>query len=348
MITSTDGQLAATIASRIFEAVGVSAPSARTVAEALLDADRRGIASHGLLLVPMYTARLRAGSVSTHDAAEVIRDSHAVAVLDANHALGQLTADQAMTMAISKAAEFGVGIVTVRHAFHFGGAYRYVEAATRAGCIGIAAANTRPLMPAPGGATRVVGNNPMAIGVPRPSGSPLVLDMAMSEAALGKIRLAAQQERPIPSSWATDPAGRPTTNAEAAIAGMLLPIAGPKGYGLALMLDLLTGALSGGSSGAAVAGLYADTAIPNDCAHTFIAIDPGLFSDATEFGGRVEAVIAQVEASDLAPGTDRIYLPGQREQQHANLPLQIPVEVREALTNTAAEVGACLPDGWDQ
>lgn len=188
----------------IFRACGLSGGAAARVAGSLVDADRRGIPSHGVMLVPMYVERLRSGSVSTEEAAEVVLDAGAVAVLDARHALGQLTGDQAMGLAVEKAKTQGVGAVVVRRAFHFGGAFRYVQAATREGCIGVAAANTRPLMPAPGGAKAVVGNNPLAFGVPRADGEPIVLDMALSEAALGKIRIAAAEGREIPAAWATD------------------------------------------------------------------------------------------------------------------------------------------------
>lgn len=295
-----------------FEAAGLSAQAARTVAEALVDSDMRGIPSHGVMLVPMYLARLQAGSVSRHEEAEVVSELGAVTVLDAHHGLGQLTGDQAMRLAVERSREYGVGVTVVRHAFHFGGAYRYALAAARAGCIGIAAANTRPLMPAPGGAEAVVGNNPLAIAAPASGGAePIVLDMALSEAALGKIRLAAQEGREIPSSWAVDAEGRPTTDPEAAIAGLLLPIGLHKGYGLALMVDVLTGVLAGGGFGRRVNGLYADVAVPNDAAHLFVALDLAAFGSADAFTERVATLAADVTGARRAPGVERVYLPGE-------------------------------------
>jgi LDH2 family malate/lactate/ureidoglycolate dehydrogenase len=302
---------------RVFAALGLPEHAARAVAEGLVDADMRGIPSHGLMLVPMYAERIRAGSVTTATEAEVVTEFGAIAVLDAANALGILTGDQAMALAVERARQYGIGAVAVRHAFHFGGAFRFVMAAAAAGLVGIAAANTRPLMPAPGGAATVVGNNPLAIGVPTGT-EPIVLDMALSEAALGKIRLAAAEGRQIPPTWATDAAGTPTTDPEAAIAGLLLPAAGPKGYGLAFMVDVLTGVLSGGAFGAAVQGLYSDTAVPNDCAHFFCAIDPAAFGGADAFAARVEELAAQVTASPTAPGVERVLLPGQLEaERHA-------------------------------
>lgn len=347
--TAIDAETLVAAAAVIFAGAGVPPTSARTVADSLVEAEARGIASHGLMLVPMYVDRLRAGSVSTAEKAEVLTEFGAVVVLDAHHALGQLTGDQAMELAIGKARTHGVGLVSVRHAFHFGGAFRYVRQATDSGCIGIAAANTRPLMPATGGATRVVGNNPLAIGVPRPGAEAIVLDMAMSEAALGKIRLAEQEGRSIPDSWATDAHGVPTTDPTAAIAGMLLPLAGPKGYGLALMIDVLTGVLSGGAYGDHVKGMYADVTVPNDCAHFFLAIDVAALGDTAAFARGVEDLAAQVSASRLAPGTERVLLPGQREAERAAAArrdgVHVDTSVLEGLRSTAALVGVQLPEG---
>ncbi len=336
----------------LFEGVGVSPSAARTVAGALVESDMRGMPSHGVMLVPMYLARLRAGSVSLWEEAEVVVERGAIAVLDARHALGQLTGDQGMRLAIARSREYGVGVSVVRHAFHFGGAYRYALAAARAGAIGIAAANTRPLMPAPGGAQPVVGNNPVAVAVPAAEGAePIVLDIALSEAALGKIRLAAQQGHEIPSNWATDAQGRPTTDPEAAIAGLLLPIGLHKGYGLALIVDLLTGVLSGGGFGSRVKGLYADVAAPNDAAHLFLALDVAAFGSVEEFHGRVAALAAEVLGAARAPGVDRLYLPGQRSaERHADAADRgVPIEgsTLRSLQTAARDAGLSWSDPRD-
>ena len=295
------------------------------------------------MLVPMYVERLRKGSVSTAVQAEVLLDAGAIAVLDAHHCLGQLSGDQAMAMAVDKAAVHGVGVVTVRHAFHFGAAFRYVRAAAAAGCIGVAAANTRPLMPASGGAVPVVGNNPIAIAVPG-KGEPIVLDMALSEASLGKIRLAEQDDRPIPATWATDRDGVPTTNPADALSGMLQPAAGHKGFGLALMIDVLAGVLSGGSFGSDVKGLYADTAVPNDCSHFFLALSISAFGDPGDFAKRLADLTGQVTGSPRAPGGGRPLLPGQLEAERAAAATDVTVSasVLNGLYETAASLGVEL------
>jgi LDH2 family malate/lactate/ureidoglycolate dehydrogenase len=308
--------------------------------------------SHGVMLVPMYLERLRAGSVSRHEQAEVVSQHGAVTVLDAHHALGQLTGEQGMRLAIERSREHGVGVTVVRHAFHFGGAYRYALIAARAGCIGIAAANTRPLMPAPGGAEAVVGNNPVAVAVPTAGAAdPIVLDIALSEAALGKIRLAAQEGREIPATWAVDAGGRPTTDPQAAIAGLLLPIGLHKGYGLALIVDVLTGVLSGGGFGSRVKGLYADVAAPNDAAHLFLALDVAAFGPLKEFHERVATLAAEVTGAARAPDVERLYLPGERSaERHADAVRRgVPIEpsTLEALAGAARAAGLAWSDPRD-
>ncbi|MCU1442144.1 MAG: Ldh family oxidoreductase [Cryobacterium sp.] len=331
----------------VFRAEGFSDHAALTVAEGLVSADLAGVTSHGAMLVPMYVARIRAGSVSRSEKARVVADSGAVAVLDAEHGLGHLSGLQAMSVAIEKARDYGIGMTTVRHGFHFGRAATYVEMATAQQCIGITMANTRPLMPAVGGAEPVVGNNPIALGTPSSGGS-IVLDMALSEVALGKIRMAEATGRSIPDTWATDAHGVPTTDPRAAIDGMLLPTGGAKGFGLALMVDVLTGVLSGGSSGNDVKGLYADLTVPNDCAHTFVAINIASFGDPSEFQERLGTLTRSVLASKARPGVSHLMLPGERELTMArdNRAAGIAIEqsILDKVLETARLVGADIPD----
>ena len=254
-------QLSALVA-RLFIAAGVPDTAARTVAGALVDADLEGQSSHGVMLVEMYLDRIRKRSVSLKEAGEIVSDNGATVVLDAQHALGHLTGDQAIKIAVERARRFGAGLVAVRHGFHFGTARRFALQAAGEDCIGIVMCNTRPLMPAPGGAERVVGNNPIAIAVPSDGPAPIVLDMATSEAAMGKIRMAEKAGEKIPGTWAVKADGSATTDPAEAIAGMLLPASGPKGFGLAFLIDLLCGVLSGGATGSAVQPLYGNASAP--------------------------------------------------------------------------------------
>jgi LDH2 family malate/lactate/ureidoglycolate dehydrogenase len=294
----------------IFETLGFESEDARKISCALVDADLRGVGSHGVMLVPMYVERLKAGGVSRARELEVLYDAGAAVVADAADGMGQLSSPQAMQLAVERAGRYGVGLVSVRRAHHFGAAARWAMQAASSGCIGIASCNTTPLMPAPGGAEKIVGNNPLAIAVPTKDGRPIVLDMALSEVALGKIRIAAAAGRSIPESWATDTDGVPTSDPEAALLGMLLPAAAHKGFALALLIDVLTGVLSGGGWGDKVRPLYREPDRPNDCAHLFIAISPARLGGEDEFRTRASELVARVRESATAPGHERVYVPG--------------------------------------
>ena len=332
----------------IFTAAGLSTNAAKTVAESLVAAEMRGITSHGALLVPMYVERLLAGSVSPRERAEVVVDAGAIAVLDAHHASDSSAATRPWRSQCRRPSCTGWARSWSAVPSTLAAPSVTSRPPRQAGCIGIAAANTRPLMPAPGGAQAVVGNNPLAVAVPVSGRPPILLDMALSEAALGKIRLAAQEGRDIPPSWATDAAGRTTTDPVEAIAGLLLPAAGHKGYGLALVIDVLTGLLSGGSFGKGVQGLYADTSVPNDCAHFFLAIDVSKFGDREAFLTRAAELTADVLSSAKAPGVDRLLLPGQLEEEryaHAEANgVDLDVSVLLAVGDTAERFGLALPE----
>src|ERR1700716_4243659 len=261
----------------IFTAGGIGVEDAQVVAGDLVAADLEGIASHGVMLLPMYVERIVKGSVSARSAGEVVSDRGGAIVIDAHNALGQLTARQAVRLAVARAKDIGVAVVVVRNGFHFGTAGRFARMIAEHNCIGIVLSSTRPLMPAPGGAEALVGNNPIAIALPSAGVFPVEVDMALSATAMGKIRLAAAAGESIPADWAIDAGGRPTTDPAAAIKGMLLPAAGPKGFGLAVAIDLLCGGLSGGAVGDQVAPLYGDPATPYRCSHLFLAIDPARF-----------------------------------------------------------------------
>jgi LDH2 family malate/lactate/ureidoglycolate dehydrogenase len=334
-------ELSALVA-RLLTAVGIPPHSAQTVAEALVDADLDGQASHGVMLVDMYLDRIRKGSVSTTAEAVTVSDNGAAVVLDARHALGHVTGDQAMRIAVERARNFGVGITAVRHGFHFGTARRFAVQAAAVDCVGIAMCNTRPLMPAPGGAERLVGNNPIAIAVPSDGPIPIVLDMATSEAAMGKIRMAEKAGQAIPDNWAVKSDGSLTTKATEAIAGMLLPAAGPKGFALSFLIDLMCGLLSGGATGPAVQPLYDNAGVPYDCSHLFIAIDVAHFGDPANISRRAADAAERVRNGKRAPGVDRVYAPGEpewRKRQAAAGKVKLSPAVAEMLIRLARELG---------
>lgn len=330
------------LVARLFAAAGIPSHDAHTVAEALVNADLEGQPSHGVMLVEMYLDHIRKGSVSLAAEAVVVSDNGAAVVLDARNALGHVTSDQAMRLAIERARKFGVGITAVRHGFHFGTARRFALQAAAADCVGIAMCNTRTLMPAPGGAERLVGNNPIAIAVPSNGPIPIVLDMATSEAAMGKIRMAERAGQPIPDNWAVKNDGSPTTNATEAIAGMLLPAAGPKGFALSFLIDLMCGLLSGGAIGAAVQPLYDNAGAPYDCSHLFIAIDVAHFGNPTSIGKLAADAGERVRNSKRAPGIDHVYAPGEpewRKRQATAGKVNLTPSIAQMLVRLAKELG---------
>ena len=296
---------------RIFAALGIAQADADIVANDLVLADLEGVGSHGVMLMPMYVERILKGSVSKRSQGDVVSDVRTAIVVDADNALGQLTAHQAVKLATMRAKNAGMAIVAVRNAFHFGTAGRYARLIAEQNCIGIVMSNTRPLMPAPGGAEAITGNNPIAIALPSAGEFPVEVDMAMSATAMGKIRLAAAAGQSIPPDWAMAADGQPTTDPAEAIKGMLAPAAGPKGFGLAFVIDLLCGGLSGGAIGSDVRPLYGDASEPYRCSQTFIAIDIGAFPDGAAFPQRVNEQAQRVSASKRAPGTMRVYAPGE-------------------------------------
>jgi LDH2 family malate/lactate/ureidoglycolate dehydrogenase len=326
----------------IFTALGINSDDAQSVAGDLVAANLEGIPSHGVMLVPLYVDRLLNGSVSKRSVGEVVNDDAGAIVIDAGNALGQLTARQAVRLAVARAREYGLAAVAVRNAFHFGTAGRYARMMAAEGCVGMVMSNTRPLMPPPGGAQALAGNNPIAIALPSAGDFPVEVDMALSASAMGNIRLAAAAGEAIPSGWAVDSEGRPTTNPAEAIKGMLLPAAGPKGFGLAFAIDLLCGGLSDGAIGAEVRPLYGDPKEPYRCAHFFLAVYVGHFLDKAVFAERVCEAALRVSSSKRSPGVDRVYAPGElvwaRKQASGSI-CRIDAPTVRSLAEAAARAG---------
>jgi LDH2 family malate/lactate/ureidoglycolate dehydrogenase len=324
----------------LFERAGLPSASSVEMGRALVDADVAGLPSHGLSQAEMYIRRLRLGSVSAAVEPVMVESREATAVLDARGMFGHLAGDHAMKMAINRSKQFGVGVVAVRNSFHFGVAARYTRQASDSNCIGIAMCNTKPMMPAPGGLEKLVGNNPLSIALPASEGPDFVLDMASSEAALGKIRVYEREGRPIPSTWAVDRDGNPTTDAKTAIEGMLLPSGGAKGFGLSMAINLMSSLLSHGPGGDDVAPLYGDLSKPFLCSLLFVAIDIDHFRPAQEFRADVSAELARVRQSKARDGALRT--PGERSwirRSRANQTVQIPKALADILNRLADEMG---------
>lgn len=322
-------------------ATGVPIGTAELVASALVSADLERKTSHGLLQLPIYLRRLQAGTIDPTAELEVLQNGDAFAVCDAHSMLGHAGATQAMALAIKKARDAGVAIVSVRRATHFGVAGLYVRQAAEQGFIGFAMTNTRPMIAAPGGAEAIVGNNPLAVGIPTQS-APVVFDMAMSASSMGAIRMAAASGVPIEPGLAVDDQGMPTIDPVTAISGMLAPAGGAKGYGLALVVDLLCGLLSGGAMGEEVTSNYAPVDTPAECSSLFIAIDTSVFGDLTAITARAEAYVKTVESSRRAAVAGSAHVPGRRNLEGQTNPenqIFVSRSTIDALRSFASEVG---------
>ncbi len=343
-VTVSAAKLRAFVA-EMFRAAGMSQRAADTMGEALVDADLTSRASHGVLQCEAYLPRLKDGSITTQEQGKVVLDKEAVAVIDAQHMLGHLAGDQAMALAIEKAKKFGIAAVAVRNGAHFGAASRYVEAAAKAGCIGMAMCNSRPVMPAPGGASPMVGTNPLAIAIPTAKEPALVLDMATTEGTVGRLRVAAKAGKQIPPTWAVDVNGTPTTDPDEALKGMLLPAGGAKGFGLALMIDLFSGLLSQGAWGDKIPPMR-DMTRPPATSYFFMAMNVEHFRPLLGFLDESQEAADRVRSSKRAPGVERVTAPGERSwnSRKANgATVKVEAATLDVLTKLAAGFGVAAP-----
>jgi LDH2 family malate/lactate/ureidoglycolate dehydrogenase len=236
-----------TFAEKVFQAAGALQEDAKTAAAALVEANLCGGDSHGVRMLPGYIALIRNGKINPRGQIQVIRETPVIAHLDGNLALGSVVGRFAMQMAIEKAKTSGVGFILVRNSTHWGRAGYYSTLAARQGCIGICFVNTESNMPPWGGKEPRIGNNPLSISSPRAPGEPVVLDMAMSQATWYKIVMYDREARKVPLGWGLDNEGRPTDDpAEILKSKRMVPMGQHKGSGLSLMIDIMTGILSGG------------------------------------------------------------------------------------------------------
>ncbi|WP_158553331.1 Ldh family oxidoreductase [Peribacillus saganii] len=298
---------------RVLMKVGVPEEEAEIITTTMIEADARGIHSHGLMRLPIYIQRIQKGYIRNEAEITVEKDNKGTAVLDGHFSAGQVVATKAMDMAIEKAGEYGISAVSVRNSNHFGIAAHYALKAAKKNMIAIVMSNTAPLMPPTGGAEKVLGNNPLAIAAPSSGKNPVLLDMALSNVALGKIIFAKNKGVLIPDGWGADKSGAPTTDPSSVLdGGFVLPVGGPKGFGLALMVELLTGVISGGDFSKMIPSMY-DLSQKQSISHLMIAIDISFFMDVDRFKGLSETLGGYVKNAIKAPGVEDLYLPGEIE-----------------------------------
>jgi LDH2 family malate/lactate/ureidoglycolate dehydrogenase len=335
------------LAEAIARHAGVRAEDAAILADALIYADLSGIGTHGVSRLPIYIERIERGLIDPTGQPQVVREATSAAVVDANGCLGQVAGVFAMRKAIELARQAGVGVVTVKHSQHFGAAGYYCKLAADGGLIGIGLTNSEPAMAPWGSYEAYLGTNPIALGCPTGRDFPIVIDLATSHVARGNIIAAAREGQPIPEGWALDAAGNPTTDAEAALDGSVLPLGGVKGYALALLVDMLSGVLSGAGFGTGVGSMYKDFTRPANVGHLVGAIDPAAFMPIDDFGARVATMIDEIHAKPTAPGFDAVCVPGEieaaRRLTRAKEGVPLTADVVSALRNLAEGAGIEWP-----
>jgi LDH2 family malate/lactate/ureidoglycolate dehydrogenase len=303
-----------TLLRAIFERCGMAAADAALLSESLVGADLRGVHSHGVLRVPEYVQKLLGDGVDPTGRPRVVTDAGAALVIDGGNSMGQIGATFGMRQAIERARTTNVAVAVVRGSNHCGAMAPYAMLALPEDMIGVAVTNTIPVMAPWGSIDKILGINPIAVAIPAAEETPLVLDIAFSGAAVGKIRIYQQKGLPIPAEWAFDASGRPTTDPAAALAGLLQPIGGYKGTGLSLVMGILGGVLSGASYGTEL-GNMVDGPVPGQDGQFFLALRVAAFEEIDRFKRRVDGIIRQIRTSRPAPGVTRIYTPGELEAE---------------------------------
>jgi LDH2 family malate/lactate/ureidoglycolate dehydrogenase len=330
-------------ARRLLIAHGVPEADAAIVAACLVSADLRGVDTHGLTRLPGYLDRVRRGLTNPRPVLAPTRVTPVAASLDGQNGFGFVVGTRAMGEAIVMAREFGIGVVSVRRSTHFGMAASYVLQALDAGLISLVFSNASPAMPPWGARTALLGTNPFAAGAPAGNHAPFLLDMSPAVAARGKIRRAERRGEKIPLGYALDAEGRPTTDPKAALSGVVLPIGGYKGSGLAMLMDIFGGVISGANYGGAVGDQYKDYDRPQDVGHFFLAMRPDLFVPDGDYRHRMDTLIERVRTSRTAAGVDEVLIPGEPERRYEARRRRtgIPYSANEiaALQDEAAKAG---------
>ena len=298
----------------IFRACGMPEAAARTLADSLVQADLQGIHSHGVLRVPDYIAKLTRGGVNPKGTPRLMSDRGAALVIDGDNAMGQIAGVFAIGSAIERARSVGIAMAVVRGSNHCGTLEYYTRKAAAAGMIGLAGTNALPTMAPWGGLDKIVGLNPLSVAMPTASGAPFVLDVALGATAHGKIRVYAQKGEPIPEGWAFDAEGQPTTDATAALNGLIQPIGAFKGLGLAMAVGMLSTLLSGAAYGTEL-GNMVDGPKPGHDGQFYLAVNIEAFTDLKTFGTRLDAVLNEIRSSQRAAGVSQIYAPGDLEAE---------------------------------
>lgn len=300
------------MAQKILLANKVSEKDSQLITETLLDAECSGVESHGLMRLPVYVERLRRGLINPKPKTKLI-EKGSVILVDGDNGPGQVVAAQTMKACIKGAKQLGICFASICHSNHFGTASYYTRMASDAMCIGFAGTTTGRTMAPFGGMDPLLGTDPLAVSFPIGNGQHFTIDMAMSGCAKGKIRIYEKQGKEIPLGWALDKSGNDTTNPKAALEGVLLPMAGHKGYGLAIVVEALSALLSGANLSYENDGIFASSS-PGNIGHFIGAINIEHFLPPEQFQHRVQTWFQHIRQSRTRPGFEKILIPGEPEE----------------------------------
>ncbi len=329
---------------RSFMACGMPEKYARHAAELMARADLVGQDGHGVFRLPMYIRRIQAGGLNVTPKFRKIQNRKSTALIDGDNGLGHLVMRHATKLAMRKASKTGIAWVGARNSNHAGPASLYAMMPLKKDMIGLyIAVGSANHLPPWGGTEMLLSTNPIAVAIPAANRPPVVLDMATTVAAYGKVKTAAQRGETMPEGWMVDRNGAPLTDPNRASEGFLLPIGGPKGYGLALVFGILAGTLNGAAFGRDVVDFNADTATVTNTGHMIIALDINAFTDVDIFKQGIDRIYDEMKSSPRLPGVEEIRLPGERlqrvlcERRATGIPL--PDQLRQQLDQLANELG---------
>jgi LDH2 family malate/lactate/ureidoglycolate dehydrogenase len=346
-MTRLDPVRLAGFGAQVLGRLGVPGTDAELVADSLVTADLWGHPSHGMLRLGWYAARLRSGAMAARTEPRLVTDLGAIAVMDGCDGVGQVVTDRACADAVARAAEHGVGVVAVRNSNHFGTAAHWTRRIAEAGCVGILFTNGSPAMAPWGGTGKTVGANPWSIATPGGSHPPVVLDIANTGVARGKIYAAAQRGEPIPDTWALDEHGVPTTDPRVAVNGLLAPMGGHKGYAISFLMDVLSGVLTGSGFATDVVGPY----VPDRrsrCGHLVMALRIDAFLPRVEFDARIDDLIGRTKAVPKAAGVEDVFYPGEIEFRAAGAGRRAGVEIPDRTVADLRDLGESCDLSFDR
>jgi ureidoglycolate dehydrogenase (NAD+) len=291
---------------------GVPANHADIVADVLIHADARGVTSHGVLRTEHYVKRVQEGGLNVNPNFSVKDTGPVTAIFDGDDGLGHVVSKYAMDHAIQLAKKNGVGMVSVINSSHCGALSYFVNQAAEANLVGMAMTQTDKVVVPFGGAEPYFGTNPIAYGFPASKHKPVILDMATSNVAFGKVLHAREAGTAIPGDWGVDSIGRPSTDPNEVVA--LLPFAGPKGYGLAMVVDIMSGIMTGSAFGPHITPMYGSYNEMRKLGHFFCVVNPAMFTDPQSFLANMDQMIDEIHEAKPSEGFSRVMVPGEPEQ----------------------------------